>query len=271
MCGRYIVVSKIEKIEKRFNVGSSLLTETPKANFNLSPGDLAPVITMEKSDQINMYRFGMRPFWSKKPMYLINARAEGNYNKDNDALYTGMLGLREKPSFRKPFKTQRCLVVADAFIEGTEKEKLNKPFVVYPVAKTDRPFAFAGLYDHYLDEETGEITSSFSIITSVATPLLQKIPHHRSPVVLNGPSEENVWLNKGSNLAELEALLRPPFEDSFNAYPIENRIKNSRLKDSSLIEPTGERLLREYDYMIHKDLELFGMGMTSSRKRKLDE
>ena len=204
-------------------------------------------------------------------MLLINARSEGNYNKENDIKYSGMLGLREKPSFRKPFKSQRCLVIADAFIEGTEKEKLNKPFVVYPISKSDRPFAFAGLYDHYIDEETGEVTSSFSIITSVATPLLKKIPHHRSPVILRDSHEEDKWLRRESSPAELESLLRLPRGENFNAYPISNVIKNSRIKDVSLIQPTGERILKEYEYMIHNDLELLGMGMTTSRKRKIEE
>ena len=195
MCGRYIIVSKIEKIEKRFGVSGGQLQAEFEPNHNVAPGDHVPVITQEKPDQIQLYRFGLRPFWSKKPMYLINARSEGDHNKENDVNYKGALGIKDKPSFRKPFRSQRCLIPANAFIEGTTKERLSKPYVVYPIEKNERPFAFAGIYDHYVDKETGEITSSFSILTSVSTPLLQKIPHHRSPVILDSPTAEQQWLN----------------------------------------------------------------------------
>ena len=97
------------------------------------------------------------------------------------------------------------------------------------------------------------------------------IPHHRSPVCLDGPEEESIWLNDSSEISELEALLRYRDDTRFNAYPIAPTIKDPRLKHADLIEPTGERLLKEYDYELHRDLELFGMGMTSSRKRKRDE
>ena len=271
MCGRYIIVSKLKKIEKRFNVSLKQEDIQLDANFNIAPGDFAPVITSESPKTMDFFRFGLQPFWAKKPMYLINARAEGDHNKENDYRYTGSLGIKDKPSFRKPFRSQRCIIPADACIEGTTKEKLNKPYVIYPINKEDRPFAFAGIYDHWTDIETGEITSSFAIITTVSTPLLRMIPHHRSPVCLNGREEESIWLNNSSSIIDLEDLLRYKEDQRFNAYPIASEIKNPRLKHSGLISPIGERLLKEYNYEIHRDLELFGMGMTTSRKRKQDE
>jgi len=271
MCGRYIIVSKLKKIEKRFNVSPRQANLKFNANFNIAPGDFAPVITSESPDTLDLFRFGLQPFWAKKPMYLINARAEGDHNKENNYRYSGSLGLKAKPSFRKPFRSQRCIVPVDAFIEGSTKEKLKKPYVVYPVDKLDRPFSFAGLYDRWTDTETGEIISSFSIITTVSTPLLRMIPHHRSPVCLEGPEEESIWLNNSSEVTELEDLLRYKEDQRFNAYPIAPTIKDPRLKQADLIAPIGERLLKEFDYELHHDLVLFGMGMTNSRKRRMDE
>jgi len=269
MCGRYIVVSKLKKIERIFNVkfkGNIPFTQ----NFNVSPGDKVPIITCDDPGEIKLYRFGLRPFWSKKSMYLINARSEGDNNKDNDLQYHGILGIKNKPSFRKPFRSQRCLVLADAFIEGTNNEKLNKPFVVYPIDKLDRPFAMAGLFDHYIDENSGEITSSFTIITTTAGSLLRLIPHSRSPVIFDNREDERMWLDKNSSVVELENILRPSEEINFNAYPIDAQIKNPRLKGHELIKPIGDRLIKEYDYVLHHDIELMGMGMTTSRRRKLD-
>ena len=53
-------------------------------------------------------------------MYLINARKEGDHNRANDPSYSGAAGILQKPSFRKPIRSQRCLVLADGFIEGPE-------------------------------------------------------------------------------------------------------------------------------------------------------
>jgi putative SOS response-associated peptidase YedK len=269
MCGRYVVVSSIETIEKRFNIDAGSVTIEPQ--FNVSHGNIAPVILSRSKHELSLGEFGFTPSWAKKRMYLINARAEGDANKDNNPNYSGGKGIITKPAFRNSIRNKRCLVIADAFIEGTTKEKLSKPYVVYPVNKDDRPFAFAGIYDHWTDTETGEIISSFSIITTVSTPLLRMIPHHRSPVCLDGQEEESIWLNSSSKIPDLEDLLRYKEDQRFNAYPIASEIKNPRLKHSQLIEPIGERLLKEFDYELHRDLELFGMGMTSSRKRKQDE
>lgn len=51
----------------------------------------------------------------------------------------GRMGISDKPSFRKPMRSKLCLVIADAFIEGSTKEKLNKPYVIYPTWKNTDP------------------------------------------------------------------------------------------------------------------------------------
>lgn len=270
MCGRYIIVSKLEKFEKRFNA-TAVNPELFTISANVSPGDYAPVITSDDSHRIEFFRFGLQPFWAKKNMYLINARSEGDFNAENDIRYHGQLGIRTKPSFRKPFRSQRCLVLADAFIEGTMKEKLSKPYVVYPIEKNERPFSMAGLFDTWTDQSTGEIINSFTIITQTAGPLLRKIPHHRSPVILQSQEEEKIWLDKESEISDVELLLRPVEVNNLNAYPISDEIKSVSKKALDLLKPKGERIIKEFDYLLHSDLELFGMGITSSRKRRLED
>ena len=102
MCGRYVIKSKIETIEKRFNVSISEEVKL-KPNYNVSPGDHAPVITNDKPNEIQMFRFGMQPFWSKKSMFLFNARAEGDKNQDNDPNYTGANEIVNNQLFENPF------------------------------------------------------------------------------------------------------------------------------------------------------------------------
>ena len=75
MCGRYVVISKLKVIQKRFK------TLPPPVDLfspmsNISIGDKALVITNEQPEQLQLFQFGMTPSWAKKKMYLFNARSE---------------------------------------------------------------------------------------------------------------------------------------------------------------------------------------------------
>ena len=267
MCGRYILVQKLEEIEKRFNVNAPEGFRY-KPSYNISPGKLAPVITNENPHQLDLFQFGLTPFWAKKPMYLFNARAEGDHNKTNDPGYKGARGIINKPSFRKAIRSQRCLVPADAFIEGTTNERLEKPFVVY-LKNKERPFSFAGIWDRWTDPESGEIIQSFAIITSVANELLQKLPHHRSPVILPRRAEK-AWLSNEVPLSDVTSLLAPYPADMMNADPVDKAIKNPGNDGPELIKPAGQRIEKEYDYRKSSGLNLQGMGMNKRLKENED-
>lgn len=269
MCGRYVTISSLKAIEKRFNVKAEA-PERYNPNVNVSLGQNAPVIASDQPGKVQFFVFGMTPVWAQKPMYLFNARSEGDHNKEDDPRYTGAMGIIQKPAFRKSIRERRCLVIADAFIEGPKKEKLSKPYVVYMRNPEHKPFAFAGLWDEWVNRETGEVLRSFSIITSVANSLLQKIGHHRSPVILN-PGDEHTWLNPDSPLADITALLRPFDASLMNAYPIAPAIKTPGVNAPELLQPIGQRVEKEYDYEIYNDLKLEGMGSTSARVRKNKE
>ena len=267
MCGRYVLVQKVELIEKRFNVKAPEGFNY-KPSYNIAPGSQAPVITNENPTQLELFRFGMTPFWAKKPLLLINARTEGDSNQKNDPAYSGSKGIITKPSFRKPIRSQRCLVLADCFIEGTTKEKLSKPYVVY-LKDGERPFAFAGIWDTWVNHDTGEIIRSFAIITTTANELLQKIPHHRSPVILPR-SLEQAWINNDIPLSDVTGMLRPFPSELMNAYPIDPAVKNPRANGPHLLKPIGQRLAPEYDVHKTDDLNLQGMGMNKRLKENQD-
>jgi len=257
MCGRYILVQKLENIEKRFNVRAAF--DAPlKPQYNIAPGRLAPVIASNNPHQLQLLRFGMTPYWSKTDKFFINARAEGEHNLDNSPNYKGAKGIIEKPAFRKPIRSQRCLVIADAFIEGTTEERLNKPFVIYLRNKI-RPFAMAGIWDEWINPQTGEKIRSFAIITTVANELLLKLPHQRMPVILS-PSDERKWLDLRLPLSDITALLKPFDASLMNAYPISPLIKSPKADGADLIEPIGPPLLPEENLQVKSYLQSSGMG-----------
>lgn len=257
MCGRYILIQKAEVLEKRFGViVPDAIQLVP--SYNIAPGKFAPVITNDHPREIQLFRFGMTPSWMIKPRLFINARAEGDHNSDNDPNFTGAKGIITKPAFRKAIRSQRCLVPADAFIEGPEKEKLNKPYVVYLRDKI-RPFAFAGIWDAWENPESGEVIHSFAIITTVANGLMQMIQHHRSPVILHRSDEKN-WLSGSLPLSEVTRLLVPYPAGLMNAYPIAPTIKNPGADDPGLIHPAGQRLMPETDIRSNSEVRVTGMG-----------
>ena len=258
MCGRYILVDTIEVIKKEFNVSFDGLFEP---NYNISVGKQSLVITNEKPHELQLYQFGLTPFWAKKQMYLFNARTEGDHNKENDPKYHGGPGILIKPAFRKPIRSQRCLVIASAFIEGTTKEGLNKPYLVY---LQKRPFAFAGIWDTWKDTETEETVNSFAIITTTANKLLQKIPHHRMPVIL---AENNYrkWLHTDTDLGSITSLLGHYPAEKMNAYPITPDVKSPKNNYKELLNPLGGRLQPEFEANVVRRLEKSGYGHRKSR------
>lgn len=257
MSGRYIQIKDAKVIEERFNVKvPDGVVLTP--NFNVSPGDYAPVITNDKPNEVQLFQFGLTPFWAKSPMYLHNARTEGDRNSENDPGYKGGKDIINKPAFRKPIRSQRCLVIADAFYEGTTADKLNKPYVVYLKDKQS-PFAFAGIWDVWENKETGETIHSFAIITTVANSLMLRLPYHRSPVILPR-SRERAWINSNKPLTDITRMLEPLPGELMNAYPISTYVKDSRVKSKELVIPVGPTLTSDDAFKETVVLDLHSRG-----------
>lgn len=251
-------MSSIHEIEKKFEVKSKVKDMPP--NYNVAPGAMVPVISSDDRKQLSFYQFGLTPSWAKKRMYLFNARSEGDSNKENDRSYTGGMHIISKPSFRVPIRRQRCLIIADAFYEGPEKERLSKPYLVFMREKR-RPFAFAGLWDEWIDKSTGEAVRSCSIITTVSNDVTAAIGHKRSPVILH-EKDYKKWLNTSRRLDEVTGLLEPYPGNWMNAYPVSDRMKSGRENDRDLLEPTGDHVLRETDLEVRKTVKVLGFGRT---------
>jgi putative SOS response-associated peptidase YedK len=273
MCGRYVTVTSVSAIEKRFNVqqGEDFERAPAPPSTNISHGNRAPVIASDRPGELQAMQFGFTPYWAKKQFYMINARSEGDQNKLNEPRYTGAMGILQKPMFRQSIRSQRCLVVADAFIEGPQHEKLSKPYVVYTRHKSSdnspsRPFALAGIWDTWTDPATGVHIRSFAIITTTACDVLQAIGHHRSPVLLD-PKQERRWIDTTTPLDEVTSMLRPIQNGLLNAYPIDPQIKNPRAEGRHLLQPIGQRIFPETDLELTKSLQMFGMGESRSRNQ----
>jgi putative SOS response-associated peptidase YedK len=105
----------------------------------------------------------------------------------------------------------------------------------------ERPFGFAGLYDRWKNPESGELTTSFAIITTTANEILQSIGIKRMPVILTKSNEKD-WIKSTRHLSEVLGMLNQFPSEQMNAYPISDLVDNPEINEISMINPIGDKL-----------------------------
>jgi putative SOS response-associated peptidase YedK len=185
MCFRTKLDVDLSKIEDTFKAKFiDPQSYKPQEEINAFTFSKTPVITDDNRGEIQMFHWGLIPFWAKddsiKKMTL-NARIET---------------IAKKPSFRNSVEN-RCLIIANGYYEwqwldpkGKEKQK----YLINP--KNQEVFAFAGIYSNWNNPVTGEIVNSYSIVTTTANELMSEIHNNkkRMPVVLRKQDVQS-WLH----------------------------------------------------------------------------
>lgn len=194
MCFSISIAKKKTQLEKRFKATfePSIVFE-PQKFVTAFTKPLVPVITDTKADTIQLFNWGLIPHWvhSEEQAHDI---ATKTFNARSETVH-------QKPSFRDAFKSQRCLVLADGFFEWKTEGKIKTPHHIY--LSDHQPFAFAGIYNSWVNKETGEINNTFSILTQEANPFMADIHNlkKRQPVVIHNTQD---WLEKGDFNTQLE-------------------------------------------------------------------
>jgi len=215
MCGRFVRVSPIPAIAKRFKVKNTFDTGA-KPSYNIAPTQEIIIINEIGERHLLPSRWGFLPLWAKDPSVgnkMINARSET---------------LAVKPAFRHAFKKQRCLIVADGFYEWQSRE--GRKYPVYIRLKSKEPFGFAGLYNVWESPE-GDALCTCTIITTEANELIRPV-HDRMPVILPR-DKEDFWLDPANEDKEgLLGLLKPYPAQDMELYPVSQKM-NSPVYDSA--------------------------------------
>lgn len=222
MCGRYSLIF-IDDLGNRFRVFNPMIGL--RSRFNIAPGNEMPVIVTDDENtgknKLVMMKWGLVPHWTrdirrvKRP---INARAET---------------LSEKPSFANLLKNRRCLVPASGFFEWKKVGTKKIPFYFH---LPESPlFAFAGLYDQWIDPE-GKPLLTYTIITSEPNVLIAKI-HTRMPSILSGKNEGH-WLSKTPlSSGDLKEILTPIPAELLSMYPVSPLVNTPVADDERVIQP----------------------------------
>lgn len=222
MCNLFTLAQPVDSITGTFDEIEVPDIPTP-ARYSIRPGEPVATILHDGRPKLTFTQWGLVPSWAKDPTIgqrLTNARSET---------------LKEKPSFKGAFKHHRCLIVADGFYEfhAIPGQPWRQP--VYFRMQSKKPFAFAGLWEHWQSDNGSELITS-TIITTVPNQLVQSV-HHRMPVILPRSAYET-WLNPTIDRAEeLEPLLAPFASDVMECFDVSPRIDRSSIDNCSCIEP----------------------------------
>ena len=180
------------------------------------------VFTDAEPEEPNLFNWGLIPSWVKDAETAKKLRAQ-TLNARKETVF-------EKPSFRSSAKNKRCLVYIDAFYEHHHYKGKTYPYHI--ALKNGDPMSLAGIWEDWVDKETGELIRTVSIITTEGNELMKKIHNNpkldgpRMPVIL--PIEKHdEWLmpyKDESTIKHLQQLLIPFDENELEAYTV-HRLK----------------------------------------------
>ena len=229
MCGRFVLMTPGRSLAEQFGLKEEPLLDP---RYNIAPTQLVAIIRLRPDNPQRMMvlvKWGLVPFWAKDHKIgpkLINARAET---------------AAEKPAFRAAFKYRRCLIPADGFYEWKRRVKGTKqPYLIS--ASDGKPFAFAGLWEHWKNPD-GEVLESCTILTTDSNELVQAL-HDRMPVILD-EKDYDLWLDPDVKDPKiLEPLLQSYPSDRMKSRPVSTRVNKADYDAPDCVEqifPEEER------------------------------
>ncbi|MFN0214781.1 MAG: SOS response-associated peptidase [Saprospiraceae bacterium] len=223
MCGRYSFAPKPKQRKALENIVEVPTELAPR--FNIAPTQSAYVIANDLPTRLQQMEWGLVPHWStdgKNSGKLINARAEG---------------IAEKPSFRDPIQTKRCLVPADSFYEWRKVSGGRK--IPYRIFLENEDLLFlAGIWDEW--KQAGEIKRTFSIITTTPNREMSDL-HNRMPVLLPDAKTQRLWLSP-LPLDKVLSLLHPPKDGFLSRYRVSENLNKAGIEGPELQVPVPEEL-----------------------------
>lgn len=178
MCGRFFLARRALEIARALGLPLSPRAEPWRPRYNIAPTqEVLTVIGGESGPLIEPRRWGLIPHWAKDATIgskMINARIET---------------VASKPSFARPLRSTRCVVLADGFFEWKNTPAGKIPVALRP--EKDEVIGFAGIWTTW-KPPAGEPVQSCTLITREAQGPIKDI-HFRMPAFLPR-SEWEEWV-----------------------------------------------------------------------------
>jgi len=146
--------------------------------------------------------------------------------------------LGEKPSFSSSFRSKRCLIPVKGFYEWQHVGKEKIPWYIYSV--NNEILTLAGLYAEWHNKESGELLSTFSIITTDANEMMAEIHNSkkRMPAILLRDDEKR-WIDLNTSPEVASQILKPCPVNILKAHTI-GPLVNDRYADRNTPEVIRE-------------------------------
>ena len=250
MCGRYASFRQAQQIADEFDVVTlSQAAFDVEPSWNIPPTTDVRIIIDRPARALE--RFGGRQHTEAGDDQVIRALHAARWGlvppwAESLAMGTRMINARSetvatKASFRKPFATSRCLVVADGYYEWhTDEAGKKTPHYIYPTG--GQSLAFAGLFSWWRDPQAGDSPEAWvlttTILTAAARDGLEEL-HDREPVML-APEVYTPWLDPHLTDpdAAMEIIAAPGPELSW--HPVAPEVGSVRNNSPRLITPATQ-------------------------------
>ncbi|MCW3083803.1 MAG: hypothetical protein JWP12_1169 [Bacteroidetes bacterium] len=189
--------------------------------FNFEP---VPVMTADKKETVQTFDWGLIPAWCKDAQQ-ANELKKVTLNAKSETVF-------EKPSFRNSISGKRCLIFIKGFYEWKEIQKKKYPYYIH--LKEQSVFTMGGIYDSWLNTNTGKTVHSCSIITTEANPLMAEIHNtkKRMPLIFDKTQADH-WLKSDLSKEEITELMQPFDENKMEAYTI-SKLISSRTENANV-------------------------------------
>lgn len=191
----------------------------PKATENITPKRIVNVrgnanIMHEADGELIEMPFGFNKKTNTGERFMYNARAEGAFNKDNNADYSGEIGIHQNGWAMEGFYSHRAVVPVTSFVEGSAKKRLKKPYDIS--LKDVQQFYLAAIVD--TDVKTGK--QGFCIVTCWPNELMvNEIGYQRMPVIL-AEKDLKEWLNPDADIEVLLPMMKPYPSELMEVLPL---------------------------------------------------
>ena len=177
-----------------------------------------PIIKSNKDDfEFELAHWELIPPWVKTEKEILAGRVKFN------TLNATAERLLESKLYTNPTLKQRCLVLSSGFYELRHiKLEHSKKDITYPyfVSLKDKPYFFmAGIFQPWVDQETGETVDTFSIITTKANSIMEQIHNKkkRMPTILD-EAQASEWLSPELSVNRIKELSQNQVDSAMMTY-----------------------------------------------------
>lgn len=194
-------------------------------------------VIVSGSDELQVMQWGLIPRTAKP-------EDVERYNRQNLFKNARAETIFEKWPWRMLWANNRCIIPVTGFFEPHRLPD-GKTQYYFTKLKDIEIFSIAGLWDEWVNPQSGEKVLSFVLITTEANAMMRKIHNggnnpFRMPKILT-TDEERHWLDPSITSADtVREMLSVYPETELRAWPVRSKFNYGDPSDEDIVEPVPE-------------------------------